>query len=192
MRKQVGNAPLTLTRAYGESSPLGNLFTDAMIAAAPDAQLALTNSGGLRADIDAGEITLGDVISAFPFPNELTVMDLTGKQLRSLMEHSAGLTNGVLQASKGVMMRYDPRKASGSRVTVLTLNGKPITDEQVYRVATNSFLAPGGDGFLTFAEGKNKQVRGGYNLSDALIDYLQAGHNIDPTVVTEKRVAESQ
>lgn len=53
-----------------------------MLAAAPDAQLALTNSGGLRADLNAGPITLGDVISAFPFPNELTVMDLKGKSLR--------------------------------------------------------------------------------------------------------------
>lgn len=108
------------------------------------------------------------------------------------MEHSASLTNGVLQVSKGLEMRYDTRKAPGSRVTQLTLNGKPIEDKQVYRVATNSFLAPGGDGFMAFTEGKNKQVRGGYNLSDALIDYLKAGNKIDPAVVNEKRVAESQ
>ena len=188
----IGETPVALTRAYGESSSLGNLFTDAMMAAAPDAQFALTNSGGLRADMDAGTITLGDVISTFPFPNELTVMDLTGKQVRGLMEHSASLTNGVLQVSKGLEMRYDTRKAPGSRVTQLTLNGKPIEDKQVYRVATNSFLAPGGDGFMAFTEGKNKQVRGGYNLSDALIDYLKAGNKIDPAVVNEKRVAESQ
>ena len=188
----IGETPIALTRAYGESSSLGNLFTDAMMAAAPDAQFALTNSGGLRADMDAGTITLGDVISTFPFPNELTVMDLTGKQVRGLMEHSASLTNGVLQVSQGLEMRYDTRKAPGSRVTQLTLNGKPIEDKQVYRVATNSFLAPGGDGFMAFTEGKNKQVRGGYNLSDALIDYLKAGNKIDPAVVNEKRVAESQ
>jgi len=45
---------------------------------------------------------------------------------------------------------------------------------------------------MAFTEGKNKQVRGGYNLSDALIDYLKAGNKIDPAVVNEKRVAESQ
>ncbi|WP_333893926.1 bifunctional UDP-sugar hydrolase/5'-nucleotidase [Atlantibacter subterraneus] len=190
--QQIGETPIALTRAYGESSSLGNLFTDAMMAAAPDAQMAVTNSGGLRADINAGEITLGDVISAFPFPNELTVMDLNGKQVRNLMEHSASLSNGVLQASKGVMMRYDTHKALGARVTLLTLNGKPIVDNQVYRVATNSFLAPGGDGFMAFTEGTNKQVRGGYNLSDALIDYLKAGNKIDPAVVSEKRVEESK
>lgn len=190
--QQIGETPINLTRAYGESSSLGNLFTDAMMAAAPDAQLAVTNSGGLRADINVGEITLGDVISAFPFPNELTVMDLNGKQVRNLMEHSASLSNGVLQASKGVMMRYDTHKPLGARVTQLTLNGKPIEDNQVYRVATNSFLAPGGDGFMAFTEGTNKQVRGGYNLSDALIDYLKSGNKIDPAVVNEKRVEESK
>jgi 2',3'-cyclic-nucleotide 2'-phosphodiesterase (5'-nucleotidase family) len=189
VQQKVGETPITLTRAYGESSSLGNLFTDAMLAAAPDAQIALTNSGGLRADLNAGPITLGDIISAFPFPNELTVMDLSGKSLRSLMEHSASLTNGVLQMSKGAEMRYDPKKPVGQRVVSLTLNGKQIVDSTVYRVATNGFLAPGGDGFAPFTEGKNKQVKGGYNLSDAVIDYLKQGNQIVAAQVNEKRVA---
>ncbi|ALB63235.1 5'-nucleotidase [Cronobacter condimenti 1330] len=191
VRQPIGDTPITLTRAYGESSPLGNLFTDAMMAAAPDAQLALTNSGGLRDDIPAGKITYGGIISAFPFPNELTVMDLSGKQLSRLMEHSAALTNGVLQVSKGVIMRYDASKPVGQRVVQFTLNGKPISDNTVYRVATNSFLAPGGDGFMDFSEGKNKQVRGGYNLSDAVIDYLKNGHQIVPADVQEMRVSKA-
>ena len=188
--QKVGETPIALTRAYGESSSLGNLFTDAMLFAAPDAQLALTNSGGLRADLNPGPLTLGDIISAFPFPNELTVMDLTGKSLRNLMEHGASLSNGVLQMSKGAEMRYDPRKPVGQRVTTFTLNGKNIVDTQTYRVATNSFLAPGGDGFMAFTDGKNKQVRGGYNLSDAVIDYLKKGNVIDPQLVNEMRVSE--
>ena len=190
VRQKVGETPVTLTRAYGESSSLGNLFTDAMLAAAPDAQLALTNSGGLRADLNAGPITLGDVISAFPFPNELTVMDLNGKSLRNLMEHSASLTNGVLQMSKGLEMRYDQHKPVGQRVVLFTLNGKPIVDSETYRVATNSFLAPGGDGFTAFIDGQNKQVKGGYNLSDAVIDYLVKGNKIIPQQVNEMRVKE--
>jgi len=188
VQQKVGTTPITLTRAYGESSPLGNVFTDAMLIAAPDAQLALTNSGGLREDINAGTITLGDVISTFPFPNELTVMDLSGKALRSLMEHGASLTNGVLQMSKGVKMRYDPQKPTGQRVVLFTLNDKPIIDNETYRVATNSFLAPGGDGFNAFTQGQNKQVKGGYNLSNAVIDYLLKGNQIIPQQVNEMRV----
>lgn len=189
VRQKIGSTPVTLTRAYGESSPLGNLFTDAMMAAAPDAQIALTNSGGLRADLNAGQITLGDVISAFPFPNELTVMDLSGKALRGLMEHGATLSNGVLQMSKGAEMRYDVRKPVGQRVVLFKLNGKDIVDNQTYRVATNGFLSPGGDGFKDFITGNNKHVRGGYNLSDAVIDYLHKGHQITEAEVNEMRVA---
>ena len=140
--------------------------------------------------MNAGPITLGDVISAFPFPNELTVMDLNGKSLRNLMEHSASLTNGVLQMSKGLEMRYDQHKPVGQRVVLLTLNGKPIVDSDTYRVATNSFLAPGGDGFTAFIDGQNKQVKGGYNLSNAVIDYLVKGNKIIPQQVNEMRVKE--
>lgn len=118
-------------------------------------------------------------------------MDLTGKQLRSLMEHSAGLTNGVLQMSKGVLMRYDPAKPAGQRVVEFTLNGKPIDDQTTYRVATNSFLAPGGDGFMDFTAGTNKQVHGGYNLSDAVIDYLKKGNTILAAQVQEMRVSKA-
>lgn len=102
VRQPVGVSPATLTRAYGESSQLGNLFTDAMLVAAPNAQIALINSGSLRADINAGPITFGDIVSTFPFKNELTEMDLSGKDLRNLMEHGASLTNGILQMSKGL------------------------------------------------------------------------------------------
>ena len=117
-------------------------------------------------------------------------MDLSGKSLRSLIEHGASLSNGVLQMSKGAEMRYDPRKPVGQRVTTFTLSGKNIVDTQTYRVATNSFLAPGGDGFMAFTDGKNKHVRGGYNLSDAVIDYLKKGNAIAPQQVNAMRVQE--
>lgn len=103
-----------------------------LAAAGKDAQLALTNSGGIRNENPSGAITMGSIISTFPFPNELVTMDLTGKQLRSLMEHRASLSNGVLQVSKGLEMKYDTSKPIGQRVTVLTLNGKPIEDATVY------------------------------------------------------------
>ena len=118
VQQTVANAPVELTRAYGESSSLGNLAADALlVAAGKDTQLALTNSGGIRNEIPAGVITMGAVISTFPFPNELATMDLTGKQLRSLMEHGAGLSNGVLQVSKGLEMKYDSSKPVGQRVS---------------------------------------------------------------------------
>ena len=131
---------------------------------------------------------MGAVISTFPFPNELATMDLTGKQLRSLMEHGAGLSNGVLQVSKGLEMKYDSSKPVGQRVTVLTLNGKPIEDATVYHIATNSFLADGGDGFTTFTEGKARNTSGGYYVSNAVVDYFKAGNTLTDEQLKGMRV----
>ncbi|MGK4624424.1 5'-nucleotidase C-terminal domain-containing protein, partial [Raoultella ornithinolytica] len=144
VRQPVGESPIALTRAYGESSQLGNLFTDAMLAAAPKAQIALINSGSLRADLNAGPLTFGDITSTFPFKNELTEMDLSGKDLRNLMEHAASLTNGILQMSQGAEMHYMPQKPAGKRVVSFTINGKEIADTETYHVATTTFLALGG------------------------------------------------
>lgn len=179
VQQTVAQSPIELTRAYGESASLGNLAADALLAAAgKNTQLALTNSGGIRNEIPSGAITMGAVISTFPFPNELATMDLTGKQLRTLMEHAASLSNGVLQVSKGVEMKYDSSKPIGQRVVLFTLNGKPIEDATLYHIATQSFLADGGDGFTTFTEGKKRNTAGGYYVSNAVIDYFKAGNTI--------------
>ncbi|MCU6330298.1 bifunctional metallophosphatase/5'-nucleotidase [Enterobacter quasiroggenkampii] len=191
VQKTVAQSPVELTRAYGESASLGNLAADALlVAAGKNTQLALTNSGGIRNEIPSGAITIGGVISTFPFPNELATMDLTGKQLRTLMEHAAGLTNGVLQVSKGVEMKYDSSKPIGQRVVSFTLNGKPIEDATVYHIATQSFLADGGDGFTTFTEGKTRNTTGGYYVSNAVIDYFKAGNTITDEQLNGMRVVD--
>lgn len=191
VKQTVGRSPVELTRAYGESAPLGNLAADALLlAAGKNTQLALTNSGGIRTELPAGAITMGGVISVYPFPNELATMDLTGKQLRNLMEHGASLTNGILQVSKGLEMKYDSSKPIGQRVVELTLNGKPIEDATVYHIATQSFLADGGDGFTTFTEGKARNTAGGYYVSNAVIDYFKAGNTITDEQINGMRVAD--
>jgi len=187
----VAQSPVELTRAYGESASLGNLAADALLAAAgKNTQLALTNSGGIRSEIPSGAITMGDIISTFPFPNDLVTMDLTGKQLRSLMEHGASLSNGVLQVSKGLEMKYDSSKPVGKRVLALTLNGKAIEDSTVYHIATQNFLADGGDGFTTFTEGKARNTTGGYSVYKAVIDYFKAGNTLTDEQLKAKRVAD--
>ena len=189
--QKVAQSPVELTRAYGESASLGNLAADALLAAAgKNTQLALTNSGGIRSEIPSGTITMGDVISTFPFPNDLVTMDLTGKQLRSLMEHGASLSNGVLQVSKGLEMKYDSSKPVGQRVLGLTLNGKAIVDATVYHIATQNFLADGGDGFTAFTEGNARNTTGGYSVYKAVIDYFKAGNTITDEQLNGMRVAD--
>ena len=172
-RRRIGRIDVALTRSYGASSPLGNLAADAILAAAPEAVLGLTNSGGIRADIAKGEVTLGDVLGAFPFTNEVVTMDLAGRDLRALMEHAAGVTNGVLQVSHGFEMRYDSALPAGQRVRSMTLHGAPVRDDATYRIATSSFLAEGGDGFTAFQAGTRRVLMGGHDLAGAIVDHIR-------------------
>lgn len=183
-KEVVGKTEITLTRSYGSESLLGDVIADAIYFSAeskgekPD--FAVTNSGGIRTDIEKGNITQKDIIGAFPFPNALTIMTLTGKDVISMFEHAAGLTNGVLQVSHGIVMEYDSKKEIGSRITKLELNGKKIDPDKTYRIATNDFLANGGDGFSQFLSGTKRNDVNGYMMYNAIMDYLRNKKVVSP------------
>ncbi|HGX2504999.1 TPA: bifunctional UDP-sugar hydrolase/5'-nucleotidase, partial [Escherichia coli] len=182
----VGHSPVVLTREYGSSSSTGNLILDAMMEKTPDAVAGFQNSGGMRADFPKGDITLGDVISTFPFNNDLIEMDLTGRDLKSLMTHATNLTNGVLQVSKSVAVVYDSKKPLNQRLISFTINGKPVEDNQTYRIATHSFCASGGDGFEAFLNGKNVKTIPGTTSAESIIDYFKNHKPVTPDLT--KRV----
>ncbi|MET9885171.1 5'-nucleotidase [Streptomyces sp. NPDC006430] len=162
------------TEAY--EKPLGDLLVDAQLAAtAPadkgGAQLALTNPGGIRADLaykaagDEGDgvVTYGESYTVQPFNNLMNVVDLTGAQLiTALQQQVSGPVNGanpkILQVSKGFTYTLDMTKTGADRVVVdsVRLNGAAIDPAKTYRVAMNEFLAGGGDGFTVLKEHKNK------------------------------------
>jgi 5'-nucleotidase len=139
-----------LTRSYGEESFLGNMVTDAMLKAYPANDFAVTNSGGLREDISGPAVTIGNLISAFPFPNTVVEVSIKGKDIRDLFEHAASQTNGVLQASADVEMIYNDTLPLGRRVVSCKIKGEALSNEKIYKVVTNNFLSEGGDGFLSF------------------------------------------
>ena len=168
----VGHSPVVLTREYGSSSSTGNLILDAMMEKTPD--------------FPKGDITLGDVISTFPFNNDLIEMDLTGRDLKSLMTHATNLTNGVLQVSKSVAVVYDSKKPLNQRLISFTINGKPVEDNQTYRIATHSFCASGGDGFEAFLNGKNVKTIPGTTSAESIIDYFKNHKPVTPDLT--KRV----
>ncbi|HCS7296999.1 bifunctional UDP-sugar hydrolase/5'-nucleotidase [Escherichia coli] len=182
----VGHSPVVLTREYGSSSSTGNLILDAMMEKTPDAVARFQNSGGMRADFPKGDITLGDVISTFLFNNDLIEMDLTGRDLKSLMTHATNLTNGVLQVSKSVAVVYDSKKPLNQRLISFTINGKPVEDNQTYRIATHSFCASGGDGFEAFLNGKNVKTIPGTTSAESIIDYFKNHKPVTPDLT--KRV----
>ena len=170
--EKVCTASSPLTRSYSEESFLGNIVADAMLHAYPEYDFALTNSGGLRQDVDAGLVTVGNLISAFPFPNTVVQLELIGSEIRALFEHGARLTNGVLQVSAGVEMAYDENKDHGSRMIKCNIKGKPLEDRRIYRVLTSNFLADGGDGFTTFRHAKSKK-KTNIEILQTMVTYLK-------------------
>lgn len=184
----IGSTTAPFTRSYGESSPVGNLVIDAMMAKAPDAVVGLQNSGGLRADLPQGNLRYGDVITTFPFNNELVEMDLTGKDLINLMIHATNLTNGVLQVSKSIHVEYDSKKPLGERIISFTINNEPVDPTKTYRVVTHSFCATGGDGFEAFLKGTNIKTINSTTSAESIIDYVKTHNPLKPEL--EMRVVD--
>jgi 5'-nucleotidase/UDP-sugar diphosphatase len=150
----LGTVSEPLIRSYGHESLMGNFVADAMAAMMPETDCALVNSGALRVDIPGPKVSMGDLLSAFPFPNTLVAVKIEGKYLKQIFEHAAGLTNGVLQVSHQVRYSYNPEKPAGQRVESLYINGMPLISEKVYHVAGPNFVTDGGDGYTAFQYAK--------------------------------------
>ncbi len=187
----------------GREAPAGNLFCDAMLdycANLPDpAQrpaIALYNAGGLRGGriFPAGPITTEDIATWEPFGNTIVLMDLNAAQLKEVLESGA---KGTVMQVAGLTYWIDNTKPAqeaddtakkitkpGQRIVRITIGGQDIdlTDaSKVYRVATNNYLAGGGDACYTFLEGQNVLDTGIY-MTDALESYIRQHSPIAPTV----------
>lgn len=155
--------------AYLREQPaMGNFVADVMKSAA-GVQIAFTNSGGLRADLDSGTVTLGEIYEIMPFDNALVTCTLTGAQVKHVLEE---------QPTKiffsGMRATYDGARPDGDHATQLVLdNGTPIDSAATYTVVTNDFMWQGGDGFKTFADGGNV-VQTGKLIRDAMVDFVDA------------------
>lgn len=190
-------ADVTGARATAESS-LGNLIADAQLAAtqANGAQIAITNPGGIRADLTyasspAGEgdgvVTYGEAFTVQPFGNIMQTVTMTGAQLDAVLEQQFEGSERILQISAGFSYTMDRSRAVGDRVSGLTLNGTPIDPAASYRVSINNFLAGGGDGFSVFTQATD--VAGGPIDLDALVDYFEAADGpIAPPALDRIRV----
>jgi 5'-nucleotidase/UDP-sugar diphosphatase len=172
----VGTAAAPLNREYNGESALGDVIADAM-RWKTGAQLALENAGGIRGDIPAGPITRNQVISAAPFINSLVTMNLTGAQLRELLEQSLTLKVGMMQVS-GLRMTYDLSRPEYHRLISVHVRDTPLEDARSYSVVTNSFLATGGDHYETFLKARPQQDRG-MLVADVLEEYVRTKHTLE-------------
>lgn len=148
----------------------GDLLTDAM-RWATGADVAFQNSFGIRADLPQGPITLRTLFTMMPFDNTIVSMTLSGGEIMDLLEQSATRKRGFLQMS-GVRMTVDLSRPAGERVMAAEIDGSRINLQKMYRVATNSFLAEGGDLFDTFAKGRDREDDG-RNMREVVKDFLR-------------------
>lgn len=155
----------------GETN-LGNLIADAMINES-GAEIAITNGGGIRASILPGEITKGDIITVLPFGNFIVTKEVKGSDIKAAIENGVDSypgTKGAFPHVAGIAYTFDANLPAGARVTSITRNGMPLDMNKTYVLATNNFMAAGGDNYKMFA---HYSVTGEFAaLDEALIDYM--------------------
>jgi 5'-nucleotidase len=189
-------APALRTRSPAREMVLGDIIADAQLAATrpSGAQIAFTNEFGVRADLQPaadGSVTFGQLFAIQPFGNTLAVKSLTGRQIRALLEQQFDSGSNTVAApnmllpSANVRYAYDLSKPAGRRILDLTVDGRPIDDGAVYRVAMNSFLATGGDNFTLFKEGTDP-VGGPLDL-DALEAWIASSSPLEPPAMDRIR-----
>jgi 2',3'-cyclic-nucleotide 2'-phosphodiesterase/3'-nucleotidase len=206
VEQPVGTTMMSLTRDYNNESIMGDLVTDGMLWKADQyddgevngsVDIAFTNPGGLRADIEVPvgatlpfTITWGDTFNVMPFGNTLYLMDLTGAQIQELLDQAATLYKGILQSSGVTWYWYndcgcDTPTAWGAYN--IKVNGEPLDRDKVYRVVTNNFLAGGQDGWVTFAEGTNRWDTY-YDMQEAVNEYIATISPIEPEDIPGGRI----
>ena len=161
---------------------LGNLITDAM-RISTGADIAMTNGGGIRESIPAGDITVKQILTSFPFTNALAVIEVTGKELMGALEHGVKdfpATAGHFPHVSGVKYTFDASKPVGNRVLSVFVGDEAVDLAKTYTLVTNDFMAAGGDDYTMF-EGKPFVAEGGL-LSDVLIEHVQKLGTLNPMV----------
>ncbi|WP_333772867.1 bifunctional metallophosphatase/5'-nucleotidase [Streptomyces sp. IBSBF 3136] len=174
----------------GTESPMGDLIADAQLAYGkeldPRTSLALMNPGGVRAGLTYaakgaegdGVVTYAEGFTVQPFANTVNLQDFTGAQLIQVLKEQVSGVNAaapkILQPSANLTYTLDMTRSGADRVVTdsIRLNGAPVDPAATYRVATNSFLAGGGDGFPTLGAGTGDLV--GADDLTALEKYLTA------------------
>ena len=142
---------------------IGNFIADAYRNAA-GADIGFVNGGSIRADLtyEPGPLTKRDVLSMLPFNNPIVKVELSGKVLRQILEHSVARSGkgedvepGRFPQISGMRFEFDASKPAGSRIVAASVGGQPLDDGKTYTVATSDFLVSrGGDGYTMFKDGK--------------------------------------
>jgi 2',3'-cyclic-nucleotide 2'-phosphodiesterase (5'-nucleotidase family) len=183
----VGEAAAPLNAARGVETALGNLITDAMRAAdlgdGKAFDIALHNDGGIRADVDAGPITYAELYAVLPFDNSLVGVDLTGAQVKEMLEDGISDQGSEIQVS-GLSFAYTVNKAPGRRVMEVLVGGQPLDPGRTYRVVTIDYLYS--HPLYEDSLGQGEEVFYGGLCLDAVVDYVRTHSPVRPRL--EQRI----
>ena len=155
---------------------MGNLIADAMLARVKDqgVDIAIANSGGIRASIDAGDVTMGEVLTVLPFQNTLSTFRISGETL------VAALENGVSQVEEvkgrfpqvaGLTFSFDASAEVGSRVSDVMVGGMAVDMAKMYGAVSNNYVRNGGDGYKMFRDAEDAYDYGP-DLADVTAEFL--------------------
>ena len=180
-RPGVVNGQPALVENRGGESTLGNFVADVQLWALNEdgtrsVDITFMNPGGLRADINAGETTYREAADVQSFANTLVTLDMTGAQIKAVLEEQwqpAGASRPFLKlgVNEALSYTYDPTAPQGSHIADVFLGGERLELGATYSVGANSFLASGGDNFVSFRLGTNKADSGKVDLQ-AMVDYF--------------------
>ena len=164
----IGYSPKSMTVTYPECA-LSDWFVDILMArteklSGKKVDIGVANFGGIRIDMPEGDIILDDMLSMFPFKNQLVYVEHTGKQIRNILEEMAA---GRFQVLGGVRV-----VAENGKLVEALVSGEPIDDEKVYGMATISFLLEGGDGLTLGHNALSVTVFENEDIIDAVLEYV--------------------
>ena len=158
-------------------SPMGATVTETMRKIV-DADIAINNGGGVRAPLKKGVITVGDMYTILPFDNTIVTMDMKGSDIIKVLEHGIAPKDFGWGQHAGLKFWYNPDAEAGNRITsVRLLDGSKLDPNKYYKLATNDFMAAGGDGY-DFSAAKNIKDTNKV-LREGISDYWK-NHGINP------------
>ena len=172
----------------GVETAIGNLISDA-IREGVDADVAITNGGGIRGDkiYSAGTVlTRRDIQTELPFGNTTVKLEVTGAQIVEALENGfSQVENGAgrFPSVSGMTVTWDAKAPAGSRVTSVMVGESPIDNAKSYTLAANDYIAGGGDGYSVFKDAKNLiDPAAAQLMAIMVVNYIEAAGEISPAV----------
>ena len=169
LSRVVGTLSEPAYRQYNQESSLGNLLADVMKQAG-EADLGMVGPGSIRTDLNPGPVTAEALLNVFPFTDQVTIVSLSGHDLRETLEYSLALHYGLAQFS-GLELTYQSDAPVGQRLRSVSVNGEVLDLDKVYTLSTTAYNATGGDGYGMLARNQRRTLELG--VGDAIVQFFE-------------------